>query len=83
MLTARVEDGVDILVKNGLIALVGDASEHPVGESTEVIDAKGKSLLPGLIDSHMPERTNVFGLKAVKLFKEAAEELPLKYTIYF
>lgn len=106
VLTGRLEENTDIIVIGSTIALMGDASSHPVGEDTEVIDARGRYILPGLIDSHMHvestmvdlpsfaagilphgttticpdnhEITNVFGLKAVELFKLTSEQLPLK-----
>ena len=106
VLTGIIEKNTDVIVYGTTIALVGDASSHPIGEETKVIDASGKYLLPGLIDSHMHvestmvdlpsfaagvlpygttticpdnhEITNVFGLKAVELFKLTSENLPLK-----
>jgi adenine deaminase len=50
--TGEIEEGVDVAVKRDRIALVGDA-KHTIGPRTEVIDADGKYLAPGLIDSHM------------------------------
>lgn len=53
---ARVFDGTrvlerhDVLVENGKIARVGRGLRAPAG--ARVIDATGKTLLPGLIDSH-------------------------------
>jgi imidazolonepropionase-like amidohydrolase len=53
---ARVFDGTrvlerhDVLVENGRIARVGRGLRAPGG--TQVIDATGKTLLPGLIDAH-------------------------------
>ncbi len=44
-----------VAVKNGLIQLVGsdEAVKKTIGEQTKVFDLGGKTLLPGLIDSHM------------------------------
>lgn len=55
---ATIFDGVnenlmedtDILVENNLIKDIGKNLKAPKG--TEVIDAAGKTLLPGLIDAH-------------------------------
>ena len=53
----RVFDGVSVIprttvtVQDGVIKSMGDAGHPP--EGAEVIDAKGKTLLPGLIDSHV------------------------------
>jgi len=58
---ARVFDGTsvlvgtDVLVEDGKIAAVGKRLRVPDG--TEIIDASGRTLLPGLIDAH----THVFG----------------------
>jgi len=58
---ARVFDGTsvlaatDVLVEDGKIAAIGKRLRVPDG--TEIVDASGKTLLPGLIDAH----THVFG----------------------
>ena len=49
--TAEINDDIDVAIKGKHIALVGDA-KHCLGDATEVINAKGKLLIPGLIDSH-------------------------------
>lgn len=107
--TAQFQDGVDIAVRHGLIALVGDADHIPVADDTQIVDAAGRYILPGFIDTHdhvessmvdirnfaaavLPhgtttiacdnhELTNVFGVKAVELFHDAAEGLPLKVLV--
>lgn len=107
--TARIQEGMDVAVRHGFIALVGDAEHIPVADHTKVIDAKGRYLVPGFIDSHMHvessmvdlcsftagilpsgttticpdvhEIANVFGLRAVKLFHETAQGLPLKVLV--
>lgn len=43
----------DIAVKGQQIAYVGPDADHAVGESTQIIDAKGYYLVPGLLDAHM------------------------------
>ena len=56
---ARLFDGVDgsardgaaVLVEDGTIARVGDAAEPPP-DGARVIDAGGRTVLPGLIDAH-------------------------------
>ncbi len=106
---ARIQAGVDIAVRHGFIALVGDASHIPVGEETRVVDADGRYVVPGFIDTHdhvessmvdirnfakavLPHGTttiacdnheisNVFGLRAVELFHNAAQGLPLKVNV--
>ena len=107
--TAQIQGGVDIAVRRGLIALVGNADHIPVAASTRIVDAEGRYVLPGFIDTHdhvessmvdirnfaaavLPhgtttiacdnhEITNVFGVKAVQLFHDAAEGLPLKVLV--
>ena len=107
--TAGIQEGMDIAVRHGFIALVGDAVHIPVADHTKVIDAEERYLVPGFIDSHMHvessmvdlcsfaagilpsgttticpdvhEMANVFGLRAVKLFHETAQGLPLKVLV--
>src|SRR3990172_6959301 len=42
----------DILVKGDRIAYVGKSTGRAIGPSTRIIDAKGKVVIPGLIDGH-------------------------------
>jgi adenine deaminase len=107
--TAQIQDGADLAVRDGYIAHVGDASHVPVSAQTRVVDAGGRFLAPGLIDTHLHvessmvdvrsyaravlpegtttiacdnhEITNVFGLRAVELFSQAAAGLPLKVLV--
>ena len=46
---------LDVLVRDGEIAELGDALREPAG--AEVVDADGLTLLPGLIDPHVHLRT--------------------------
>jgi adenine deaminase len=106
---ARIQSGVDIAVRHGFIVLVGDASHIPVGDETQIVEADGRYVLPGFIDTHdhvessmvdirnfaaavLPhgtttiacdnhEITNVFGVRAVELFHDAAQGLPLKVRV--
>jgi imidazolonepropionase-like amidohydrolase len=48
----RVTDQRSVLVQDGRISRVGDSSVV-VPEGTEVIDGRGRTLLPGLIDAHV------------------------------
>jgi adenine deaminase len=43
----------DIAITNGHIAYVGEDASHTIGKKTEVIDAMGRYLVPGLLDGHM------------------------------
>ncbi len=46
-----IPDGV-LLVRDGKIAAVGTRAEVPVPAGTPVVDAAGRTLLPGIIDTH-------------------------------
>src|ERR687884_1195485 len=50
--TREVHDGADVAIKGGRVAMFGDAS-HTRGPETEVLDAEGAYLVPGLIDTHL------------------------------
>jgi adenine deaminase len=50
--TAEILDGVDVAVKGGRVALVGQA-EHTIGAGTQILDASGHHLLPGLMEGHV------------------------------
>ncbi len=60
--TALIEENCDVIVYKGFIAYAGDASNHPVSESTQIIDARGQYILPGLIDSHMHVESSMVDL---------------------
>jgi len=45
--------GHDIAVADGRIAYVGPDASHCIGEGTEVIEAEGRFMIPGLCDGHM------------------------------
>jgi len=58
-----------VAVKGSLIVAVGTDEEvsGTIGEETEVIDLEGKTVLPGLIDSHMhPGSYGVFWVRGVR-----------------
>ncbi len=59
--TAEVERGVDVAVKDGRVALVGDAG-HCVGEITRVVDVRGEFLVPGLLDAHIHVESSMLTL---------------------
>ena len=48
---APLEDSA-VVILNGRIQAVGKRGELAIPQDAEVIDAKGKSILPGLIDGH-------------------------------
>jgi adenine deaminase len=106
---ARIQDGVTVAVRHGIIAHVGKGDHLLADKHTKVVDAGGRFLVPGFIDTHdhvessmvdvvsfaeaiLPhgtttiacdnhEITNVFGIRAVELFHEAAQGLPLKILV--
>jgi adenine deaminase len=45
--------GWQVAVAEGRFAYVGPDASHCIGPNTQVIDAKGKYLIPGLCDGHM------------------------------
>jgi len=51
--SGEIIPGSDIAIKNGRIAYVGEDAQHTIGKKTEVIDAMGRYLVPGLLDGHM------------------------------
>jgi adenine deaminase len=50
--TAEILPGTDVAVKSGRIAVVGQV-DHTIGEATEILDASGCHLVPGLIEGHV------------------------------
>jgi hypothetical protein len=70
VLTVDADDSVAeaVAVKNGRIVAVGDSGEvsKTIGKETRIIDLKGRTVLPGLIDSHMhPGSYGVFWVRGV------------------
>jgi adenine deaminase len=59
----------DIAVVQGRIAYVGDDARHCVGPRTQLIDAEGSHLVPGLLDGHMHVES---GMLTVTEFVRAA-----------
>ncbi|MBD2701342.1 amidohydrolase family protein [Spirosoma sp. BT702] len=49
--TGQVREGMSLLIENGLIRKIGKNLTPPTGAT--VVDATGKWLMPGLIDSHI------------------------------
>jgi len=50
--TGEALEGASVLIKGDKIAYVGKNVGKSIGSSTRVIDAVGKTLIPGLIDGH-------------------------------
>ena len=51
--SGEIIPNTDIAIVSGRIAFVGRDASHTIGKKTKVIDAKGKFLVPGLLDGHM------------------------------
>ena len=51
--SGEILPGTDVAVKEGRIAYVGPDATHTIGPDTEVVDAQGMYLVPGLLDAHM------------------------------
>ena len=51
--SGEVIENTDIAIVNGHIAYVGPDASHTIGEATQMIDADGRYLVPGLLDGHM------------------------------
>ena len=51
--SGEIVPNIDIAVVQGRIAYVGRDASRTIGKKTKVIDAKGKYLVPGLMDGHM------------------------------
>ncbi|KFI30481.1 adenine deaminase [Haematobacter massiliensis] len=51
--TREVLDGWQVAIAAGRFAYVGPDASHCIGPDTEVIDAEGRYLIPGLCDGHM------------------------------
>jgi adenine deaminase len=43
----------DIAIVDGHIAYVGEDASHCIGKDTQIIEAEGRYLVPGLLDGHM------------------------------
>jgi adenine deaminase len=51
--SGEIITGTDIAIKGERIAYVGESADHTIGKQTNVIDAKDRFLVPGLLDGHM------------------------------
>lgn len=51
--SGEIVGGTDIAISAGRFAYVGLNADHAIGDDTEIIDAKGRYMVPGLCDGHM------------------------------
>ncbi len=61
LVTGTNSENADIYIKDGKIAKVAPASRDAAEDAREVIDASGKYVLPGLIDTHVHSRDGRIG----------------------
>ncbi len=63
--TAQIQDNIDVVIKHGFIALVGNAEHVSVGENTQCIDLQGRYMAPGFIDSHMHVESSMVDIRSL------------------
>ena len=51
--TTEIIDGTDIAISGARIAYIGPDAKHTIGKRTDVVEASGRYLVPGLCDAHM------------------------------
>lgn len=51
--SGEIIPGTDVAVSGCRIAYVGPGADHCIGPHTQIIEAKGRYLVPGLCDAHM------------------------------
>src|SRR5512138_851256 len=51
--TGELIPHTDVAVKDGRVAFVGPDASHATGPDTKVVEARGRYLVPGLMDAHM------------------------------
>lgn len=51
--SGEIIPATDVAVLEGRIAFVGSSAAHTIGEHTQIIEADGRYLCPGLLDAHM------------------------------
>ena len=51
--SGEIIPNIDIAIKGERIAFVGPDASHAIGKGTQVIEAGGRYLVPGLLDGHM------------------------------
>ncbi|MGB3712812.1 MAG: adenine deaminase [Candidatus Promineifilaceae bacterium] len=51
--SGEIIPNIDVAILGSRIAYVGPDARHVIGERTEVVEARGRYLVPGLCDAHM------------------------------
>jgi len=67
--SGEIIPNTDIAIVDGRIAYVGENASHAIGAKTEVMEARGRYLVPGLLDGHMHVES---GMVTVTEFVRAA-----------
>jgi len=62
--TAQILDGTDLAVRDGYVAYVGDAAHVPRSAQTRVVEARGRYLAPGLIDTHLHVESSMVDVRS-------------------
>ena len=81
-----------ILIQNGKIKQIGDYKDLPKNNETDIIDGKGKFLMPGLADMHvhLPEDDKIenlllaniaAGVTQIRIMNSKASQLELKKQV--
>ncbi len=79
MRSLGIVSDASLLIENGIIAKIGKKNELTAPEDFDVIDAEGRTVLPGFVDSHTHSvfagsRENEFAMRAEgKSYQEIAE----------
>jgi imidazolonepropionase-like amidohydrolase len=63
----QVIESQDVVIKNGIITAIGSSGKLKYGKNAQVIDAKGKFLMPGLAEmhAHVPPADDLEPMKEV------------------
>ncbi|RJP51552.1 MAG: adenine deaminase [Anaerolineaceae bacterium] len=51
--SGEIIPNTDVAIVQGRIAFVGRDASHTIGKKTKIVEAKGRFLVPGLLDAHM------------------------------
>ena len=63
--TGEVIRGDTVLIKGDKVAYVGKNAQQSIGSDTQIIDATGKILIPGLIDGHTHLLNGLYSINEV------------------
>lgn len=70
-----LRDGVDVVVSDGFIREIGESHEQP-DSGAEIVDCRGRVLMPGLIDAHV--HVYAAGLNITRVV-----QTPVSYLAHF